>query len=156
MTCRNHAVPQKCPYGNRNHGLVWIVIQLTVWRQTSYCIETDHKICSFVYIAQLWCNLHAPKQIPAFKNEHSPTQLSQPSRRPPSPPPPMYRLTASIYASSCKCSHLPSVVVSRNHTQVHKDTITWKHDKWPRSVVCRVLTVSLIHMNSCVNRIHTA
>lgn len=46
MTCRNHAVPQKCPYGNRNHGLVWIVIQLTVWRQTSYCIETDHKICS--------------------------------------------------------------------------------------------------------------
>lgn len=72
------------------------------------------------------------------------------------PPPPMYRLTASIYESSCKCSHLPSVVVSRNHTQVHKDTITWKHDKWPRSVVCRVLTVSLIHMNSCVNRIHTA
>lgn len=73
-----------------------------------------------------------------------------------STPPPMYRLTASIYESSCKCSHLPSVVVSRNHTQVHKDTITWKHDKWPRSVVCRVLTVSLIHMNSCVNRIHTA
>lgn len=135
-------------------GHVW-VCYMADWGQTCYYMETsqDGTCLYFLYIAQLWCTSHSPipKQIAAFKSvwtfhPHGCVNCITIS-------PPLINQKFSVIEAVSFLTPPLSCWICRNHTQRHKDTITWKYDRKPQPVglhSCVQMCEQQCHMNTAV------
>lgn len=98
------------------------------------CISQDVIFLYFLYIAQLWCTSHSPipKQIAAFKSvwafhPHGCVNCIAII-------PPLINQKFSVIEAVSFVTPPLCCWICRNHTQRHKDTITWKYDRKPQPV----------------------